>query len=54
LLGYSEKEVWHMTLRKLILLYEEYKKEHGMEAKNQIKTINGQQYKLSDKKPAWL
>ena len=29
LLGYSEREVWHMTVRKLILLYDEYKKEHG-------------------------
>jgi len=29
LLGYSEREVWSMTLRKLLLLYEEYKKEHG-------------------------
>jgi len=29
LLGYTEKEVWHMTLRKLVLLYKEYQKEHG-------------------------
>jgi len=29
LLGYTEKEVWHMTLRKLMLLYQEYQKEHG-------------------------
>jgi len=29
LLGYSEREVWHMTLRKLMLLYTEYQKEHG-------------------------
>lgn len=29
LLGYTEKEVWHMTIRKLILLYTEYQKEHG-------------------------
>lgn len=29
LLGYSEKEVWHMTLRKLTLLYTEYQKHHG-------------------------
>jgi hypothetical protein len=29
LLGYPEREVWHMTLRKLCLLYVEYQKEHG-------------------------
>lgn len=29
LLGYTEKEVWHMTLRKLMLLYIEYQKEKG-------------------------
>jgi len=29
LLGYSEREVWRMTLRKLVLLYTEYQKEHG-------------------------
>jgi hypothetical protein len=29
LLGYREKEVWRMTLRKLILLYVEYQKEKG-------------------------
>lgn len=29
LLGYTEKEVWRMTLRKLMLLYTEYQKEHG-------------------------
>ena len=29
LLGYPEKEVWRMTLRKLMLLYTEYQKEHG-------------------------
>ena len=30
LLGYSEREVWKMTLKKLILLYEEYQKEKGV------------------------
>jgi hypothetical protein len=29
LLGYTEKEVWKMTLRKLLLLYTEYQKENG-------------------------
>jgi len=29
LLGYTEKEVWRMTLRKLMLLYIEYQKEKG-------------------------
>ena len=29
LLGYTEKEVWRMTLRKLMLLYTEYQKEKG-------------------------
>jgi len=29
LLGYPEREVWHMTLRKLIILYAEYQEEHG-------------------------
>jgi len=29
LLGYSEKEVWQMTIRKLMLLYTEYQKEKG-------------------------
>ena len=29
LLGYSESEAWSMTPRKLILLYQEYQKEHG-------------------------
>jgi len=29
LLGYPEKEVWHMTLRKLMLLYTEYQKHNG-------------------------
>lgn len=29
LLGYSEREVWHMTLRKLMLLYTEHQKETG-------------------------
>lgn len=29
LLGYTEREVWRMTPRKLILLYHEYQKENG-------------------------
>jgi len=29
-LGYTEKETWRMTLRKLMLLYAEYQKEHGV------------------------
>ena len=29
LLGYPEREVWHMTLRKLLLLHTEYLKENG-------------------------
>ena len=29
LLGYTEREVWHMTLRKLSLLYAEYRSSHG-------------------------
>lgn len=31
-LGYPEREVWHMTLRKLMLLYDEYRKEHGQKS----------------------
>jgi len=29
LLGYPEKEVWHMTLRKIALLHIEHQKENG-------------------------
>ena len=28
-LGYTEKEVWHMTLRKLMLLFAEHQKYSG-------------------------
>jgi hypothetical protein len=28
-LGYTEKEVWRMTLRKLVLLYAEHQKHNG-------------------------
>jgi hypothetical protein len=35
LLGYPEKDVWHFTLRKLVLLYKEYQKEHGQYQKPQ-------------------
>ena len=35
LLGYTEREVWNMTLRKLFLMYDEYKKEHGIVAKEE-------------------
>lgn len=31
LLGYSEKEVWRMTYRKLDLLFKEYKYFYGLE-----------------------
>lgn len=31
LLGYSEKEVWYMTLRKLMQLFKEYKIFNGIE-----------------------
>lgn len=33
LLGYPEREVWQMTLGKLLALYREYKKDHGIESK---------------------
>ena len=40
LLGYSESEAWRMTPRKLILLYQEYQKEHGQyEAPQTIDSI---------------
>jgi hypothetical protein len=29
-LGYTEREVWHMTIRKLELLFTEYLKANGM------------------------
>jgi len=29
LLGYPEKEVWHMTVRKLMLLFTEWQKQNG-------------------------
>ena len=31
MLGYAEKEVWRMTLRKLMLLFDEYKFFYGIE-----------------------
>jgi hypothetical protein len=30
LLNYSEKEVWKMTLSKIITMYKEYKSDHGI------------------------
>jgi hypothetical protein len=30
LLNYSEKEVWKMTLGKLLAIWKEYKKDHGI------------------------
>lgn len=33
LLNYTEEEVWDMTLGKLIVLFREWKKDHGYEDK---------------------
>jgi len=34
LLTYPEKEVWKMTLGKIIVLYREWKKDHGIKDVN--------------------
>jgi hypothetical protein len=38
-MGYPEKEIWKMTIRKLLLLYIEHLKENGRYAESSIDDV---------------